>query len=80
MVGFNRASHRQMALFYGKSGYLIDDLWSALKQPNTCALVILATSALLAGGCLFLSRLPELPADPDFFKPSRPDKKSDARK
>ena len=69
-----------MGLFYGKSGYLIDDLWHALKQPNICAIVILAASVLLAGGCFCLSRLPELPAEPDFFKPSPPAKNAGERK
>ena len=80
MLGFDRASHRQMALFYGKSGYLIDDLWHALKQPHTCAIIVLAASVLLAGGCLSLSRLPELPTEPDFFKPSEPARNAGDRK
>ena len=72
MLIFNRKSHQQMGMFFGKSGYLMDDLFDALKQPGTQAVLILATSALLAGGCLLLSRLPEPPPNPDFFKPSRP--------
>jgi drug/metabolite transporter (DMT)-like permease len=72
MLGFNRRSHRQMGLLYGKSGYLIDDLLESLKQPGTQAVIILAATALLAGGCIFISRLPESPADPDFFKPFKP--------
>ncbi len=80
MLGFDRASQRQMGVLYGKSGYLMEDLGNALKQPNTCAIVILMATALLTGGCLFLSRLPELPAEPDFFKPSLPTKITDNRK
>jgi hypothetical protein len=70
MLGYDRASHRQMGMFFGKSGYVIDDLLDQLKKPDTQALLIFATAVLLAGGCLFFSRQPEIPPDPDFFEPS----------
>ncbi len=72
MLIFNRKNHQQMGMFFGKSGYLMDDLFDALKQPGTQAVLILATAIVLAGGCFLISRLPESAPNPDFFKPSRP--------
>ena len=72
MQGFDRTSHRQMGLFFGKSGYLMEDFFDAVKQPHIQAALVLATAVLLAGGWWWLARWPAVPADPDFFKPTAP--------
>jgi len=75
MQGFNRAAHRQMGMFFGKSGYLIDDLLDSLKQPGTQAILIAATALVIASGCFLFARLPAA-SNPkhDIFKPSQPEK------
>ena len=57
MVGFNRAETRQLGYLYGKQGRLIEDLTDDLKQPGTQAILIVVTSALVAGGCFYFARL-----------------------
>ena len=55
-----RAESRQMQMLYGTSGGLVEDLLNALKRPGNQALLIIAISGLIAGGCFYLSRpLPE---------------------
>ena len=70
MLAFNKKEHRQMGEFFGKSGYLIDDLELELAKPAVHASLILLGSGLLAWGCWVFSRLPEVPNHDDFFKPS----------
>ena len=56
-----RAESRQMQMLYGTSGGLTEDFLTALKRPANQALVILAITSILAGGCFYLSRpLPEV--------------------
>jgi len=57
MQGFNRAEQRQMGQLYGKSGLLIEQWSDDLKQPGTQAVLIMITSALVAGGCFYFARL-----------------------
>ena len=58
MVGYNKAQTRQMEQLYGKSGLLIEEWFDDLKQPGTQATIIVAVSALIAGGCFYFARLP----------------------
>lgn len=74
MLGFNRAAHRQMGMFFGKSGYLIDDFLDSLKQPGTQAILIAATALVIATGCFLFARLPAAHPEHDIFKPSQPEK------
>lgn|GEM_PF-410122 len=74
MLGFNRAEHRQMGMFFGKSGYLIDDFLDNLKQPGTQAILIGVTTLIIATGCFIFARLPAPNPDHDIFKPSWPEK------
>jgi hypothetical protein len=76
MQGFNRAEHRQMGMFFGKSGYLIDDLMEAFNHPGTQAIVIGVSALLVCGGCFFIASLPPFHRDPDFFKPTEPGQKT----
>jgi hypothetical protein len=56
-----RAESRQMQMLYGTPGGLMEDLLTALKHPRNQALLIIAISGLIAGGCFYLSRpLPEV--------------------
>ena len=70
MLAFNKKEHHQMGEFFGKSGYLIDDLELELAKPAVQAALILLGAGLLAWGCWAFSRLPELPNSDDFFKPT----------
>jgi hypothetical protein len=74
MSRFHRAERRQMGMFYGKAGYLMDDLMNELKQPVAQALAIGLASVVVAAGCFFIAGMPPLHHDPDFFKPSSPNK------
>jgi hypothetical protein len=56
LAGYSRSQSRQMGLLYGKMGLFIDDLWDELKRPGTQAILIAATSALVASGCFYLAR------------------------
>ena len=56
MLGFNRATERQMGILYGKQGQLLQDLNESLKQPGTQAILIVVTAAVLAAGCLHVAR------------------------
>jgi len=57
MVGYDKATERQMGMLYGKQGELIEDLTNGLKQPGTQAILIIVTVALVAGGCFYFARL-----------------------
>jgi hypothetical protein len=57
MVGYNKAEERQMGMLYGKQGELIENWSNDLKQPGTQAFIIVATSILVASGCLYFARL-----------------------
>ncbi len=46
-----------MGQLYGKSGLLIEQWSDDLKQPGTQAVLIMITSALVAGGCFYFARL-----------------------
>lgn len=59
MLGFNRATDRQMGMLYGKQGLLIEDFDEWLKQPGTQAILIIIAGAVLAAGCLFCARILE---------------------
>ena len=58
MVGYHKAQTRQMEQLYGKSGLLLDEWFDDLKQPGTQAVLIVAVSALIAGGCFYFARFP----------------------
>ena len=57
MAGFDKPEERQMALLYGRQGELIEQWTNDLKQPGTQAVIIVAVSVLLAGGCFYFARL-----------------------
>ena len=59
MLGFNRAEERQMGLLYGKMGSLIEGWKDDLKKPGTQATLIMLAALAVAGGCFFVSRLPD---------------------
>jgi hypothetical protein len=59
MLGFNRATDRQMGYLYGKQGQLIEDLTDLLKKPGTQAILIVAGAAVVAAGCLCFASILE---------------------
>lgn len=70
MMGYDKKRQYQMEMYYGRQGLVLDQLIEALKQPKTQALLILAGSVLIAGGCFYVAhlldveaRLPKEPAD-----------------
>lgn len=62
MVGFDRATQRQMGLLYGKQGQLIEDLNNWVKQPGTQALLVAAGAAVVALVLFQASRVLEFEA------------------
>lgn len=59
MVGFNRATDRQMGVLYGKQGQLIEDLNDSLKQPGTQAILILVVAGIIAAVSFHFARILE---------------------
>jgi peptidoglycan/LPS O-acetylase OafA/YrhL len=62
MLGFNRATERQMGVLYGKQGELIEDLNNSLKQPSTQAILVVVAAAIVAVGCFYFARVLEYEA------------------
>jgi len=55
-----RSESRQMAIMYGTSGSITEDITSALKRPGPQALLIAAVTGIFAAGCLYIGQpLPE---------------------
>ena len=75
MVGFNRATDRQMGLLYGKQGQLIEDLNNSLQEPGTQAIIILAAAAIVAGACAKFARIVEWEAEDHANENSPPEDK-----
>lgn len=63
MLGYNRATDRQMAVLYGKQGQLIEELENTLKEPGPQAILIVIAAAIVAGVCFFAARVLESEAD-----------------
>jgi len=61
LAGLNRPERRQIGMLYGKDILIFTDLWNDLKQPETEAMIIAGTSALIAFGCFFFAQ--SLPID-----------------
>ncbi len=57
MMVNEKAQSRQEEILYGKQSVLIDSWTQDLKQPGTQAVIIVVTSALVAGGCFYFARL-----------------------
>jgi hypothetical protein len=57
MLGFNRATQRQMGKLYGKSGLLIEQWVDDLKQPGPQAMLIAGFSVMVFAGCFHFARL-----------------------
>jgi hypothetical protein len=57
MVGYDRQEERQMEILYGKQGEFIEELTNDLKQPGTQAIIIAASSVIIAYGCFYFARL-----------------------
>lgn len=58
-MDYYKKDQLQLEKMYGAQGTLAADIYTALRQPGTQAIIILVTAALIAGGCLFFSKLPE---------------------
>jgi hypothetical protein len=57
MLGFNRATQRQMGQLYGRSGLLVEQWVDDLKQPGTQAILIAGFSVMVFAGCFHFARL-----------------------
>ena len=64
MVGFNRATQRQMGQLYGKQGLLIEQWIEDLKQPGTQVIIIVIFSTVIAAGCFYFARLLDVDDEP----------------
>ena len=52
-----KAQARKEEILYGKQSVLIDRWMEELKQPGTQAMIIVAATALVAGGCFYFAHL-----------------------
>jgi hypothetical protein len=57
MLGYDKASARQAGSLYGAQGVIVQQWTNDLKRPGTQAGIILGTTALAAGACLYFARL-----------------------
>lgn len=57
MLGFDRATERQLGVLYGKQGQLIEALNNWVKQPGTQALLVAAAAAIVASVLFQASRV-----------------------
>jgi hypothetical protein len=57
MIGFDRASRRQVGVLYGKVGEMVEDLSDDLKQPRTQAIIIALLSGIIGAGCFYFAGL-----------------------
>jgi len=55
MQGFNRVEQQQMNQLFGGVGGLIEDCTTALKQPETQALLTVMIAGVLAAGCFYFA-------------------------
>jgi hypothetical protein len=62
MTGYEKSRSRQMEMYYGKQGLVLDQLIDAVERPNTQAAIIIIVAGLLAGGCFHVARLLEVDA------------------
>jgi hypothetical protein len=73
MLGFDRATQRQMGMLYGKQGQLIEDLNNWVKQPGTQALLVAAGAALVALVLFQASRVLVFEAQAESTRDEQPD-------
>jgi len=57
MFGNEKAQAYKMGTLFGNQGVMIQQWYDDLKQPDTQAIIVLVTAALVAGGCLYFARL-----------------------
>jgi hypothetical protein len=58
-IDYYKKDQLQLERMYGAQGTLAADIYTALQQPGTQAVIILVAAALISVGCLFFSKLPE---------------------
>lgn len=63
MLGYQKSESFQMERLYGQQGLLMDELYHALRQPGTQALIITVVTVLVAGVCFYFARLLDHDAD-----------------
>lgn len=57
MLGYEKSESFQIEKLYGQQGLLMNQLYHALKQPGTQALIIAVVAVLVAGICFYFARL-----------------------
>jgi hypothetical protein len=62
MMGYDKGQARQLQMYYGNQGLVLNQLIDALKRPNTQAAIIVVAAGLLAAGCFHVAHLLELDA------------------
>jgi hypothetical protein len=65
MAGYYKSESRQVEVLIGKMGLVLVDLIDDLKRPGTQAVIIAATSAIIAFVCFYFARLLEYGDDDD---------------
>jgi hypothetical protein len=62
MMGYDKGRARQMQMYYGNQGLVLNQLMDALQKPNTQAALIVVAAGLLAAGCFHVAHLLEFDA------------------
>jgi hypothetical protein len=57
VMGEDKVVTRRAEMLFGHQTVLLDEWGQALKQPGTQAVIIVVTTALVAGGCFYFARL-----------------------
>ena len=58
-MDYYKKDQLQLEKMYGPQGVLAGNIYTALQQPGTQAIIILVTASLISAACLFFSKLPE---------------------
>jgi len=57
MLGYDKAAARQVGTLYGQQGVIVQGWSDDLKTPRTQAVIIVAATLLVSGGCFYIASL-----------------------
>jgi len=65
MIGYDKSAARQMQMYYGQQGLVLQQLFDSIKNPGTQSLIIGLSAGLLAVACFYVARLVERDIPPE---------------
>jgi hypothetical protein len=57
MLGYDKAAARQVGTLYGQQGVIVQGWSDDLKKPETQAVIMVAATLLVSGGCFYIASL-----------------------